>query len=232
MILRPVCQAWSGRGHSEENTRYGESNASSILKAAAGRAALSRAESEATMGRKKLFVRDEVLRAALQVFWRKGYADASLHDLEEATGVNKSGLYSEFANKLELFLAALRHYLEHRGAQPLLRRQPLGLRNLRSFLEIGEACTFNCRGCFSVNSMRELNILPREAVVILEKSQSDLRSLVAENIRAASPEADAGALADLVMTFFSGLCIEQNLPRDPKVTRRRVRGFLKLLEAA
>ena len=46
------------------------------------------------------------------MFWKHGFADASLQELEKATGVNKSGLYAEFSGKEELFLESLRFYLE------------------------------------------------------------------------------------------------------------------------
>src|ERR1700722_13931640 len=35
-----------------------------------------------TMGRRKNFSREGVLEKALPVFWRRGFADASLHELE------------------------------------------------------------------------------------------------------------------------------------------------------
>ena len=62
------------------------------------------------MGRPKNFNREGVLEKALPVFWKHGFADASLHDLERATGVNKSGLYSEFEDKGDLFVQSLRYY--------------------------------------------------------------------------------------------------------------------------
>ena len=62
------------------------------------------------MGRPKNFTRDAVLEKALPVFWRRGFADASLHELEQATWVNKSGLYAEFKDKEDLFVQSLRCY--------------------------------------------------------------------------------------------------------------------------
>jgi AcrR family transcriptional regulator len=44
-----------------------------------------------------------VLTKAISVFWKRGFADTKVEDLEEATGVNKSGLYSEFSSKEEIF---------------------------------------------------------------------------------------------------------------------------------
>ena len=51
------------------------------------------------MGRPKNFSREEVLEKAMPVFWKHGFADTSLQELERATGVNKSGLYTEFRDK-------------------------------------------------------------------------------------------------------------------------------------
>jgi AcrR family transcriptional regulator len=50
-----------------------------------------------------------VLTKAIPVFWKRGFADTKVEDLEEATGVNKSGLYSEFSSKEEIFVESLKH---------------------------------------------------------------------------------------------------------------------------
>jgi AcrR family transcriptional regulator len=63
------------------------------------------------MGRQENFTREAVLEKALPVFCRVGFAEASLHELEQATGVNKSGLYAEFKDKEDLFVQSLRYYL-------------------------------------------------------------------------------------------------------------------------
>jgi Bacterial regulatory proteins, tetR family len=55
------------------------------------------------MGRPKNFSREEVLEKAVPVSWKHGFSDTSLQDLERATGVNKSGLYTEFRDKEDLF---------------------------------------------------------------------------------------------------------------------------------
>src|SRR3981081_1398571 len=78
------------------------------------------------MGRPKLFSRKGVLEKALPVFWRRGFADTSLHELEVATGVNKFGLYSEFQDKEDLFMQSLQYYLENLEKKRLLTAEPLG----------------------------------------------------------------------------------------------------------
>ena len=67
------------------------------------------------MGRPRKFSREGVLQKALPVFWKYGFARTTLPELEQATGVNKSGLYAEFESKEAFFLACLRHYLDTRN---------------------------------------------------------------------------------------------------------------------
>ncbi|APR39156.1 TetR/AcrR family transcriptional regulator [Paraburkholderia sp. SOS3] len=53
-----------------------------------------------------------VIAAAIDVFWRHGYATASIHDLTEATGLSRSSLYLRFGDKDNLFRDALEVYTE------------------------------------------------------------------------------------------------------------------------
>lgn len=64
------------------------------------------------MARPKAFNPDEALERATSVFWRKGYAGASVADLVKALGVNRGSLYGAFKDKRALFLAAIDHYDE------------------------------------------------------------------------------------------------------------------------
>jgi AcrR family transcriptional regulator len=111
------------------------------------------------MGRPKKFNREGVLDRAIPVFWKHGFANTTLQHLEQATGVNKSGMYMEFKDKDDLFLASLERYAQTRGAE-ILTAQPLGWGNIERFLRLGFGCDDDQRGCFAVNSMRELAGLP------------------------------------------------------------------------
>src|ERR1700739_845723 len=104
------------------------------------------------MARPRNFSREGVLEKALPVFWKHGFADASLQDLETATGVNKSGLYSEFSGKEELFLESLRFYLAGLSSLGFLKAEPLGWDNIEHFLKLGPGNTEGQKGCFAVSS--------------------------------------------------------------------------------
>ena len=56
------------------------------------------------------------LRAALDMFWAKGYEGTSLSDLTNAMGINRPSLYAAFGNKQALFRKALDLYQREQGA--------------------------------------------------------------------------------------------------------------------
>src|SRR5580658_3067310 len=183
------------------------------------------------MARPRNFSREGVLEKALPVFWKHGFADASLQELEKATGVNKSGLYAEFSGKEELFLESLRYYLDRLPSRGLLMVEPLGWDNIEQFLKLGPRNTEGQKGCFAISSMRELAILPAAAIEILGRSRVQLKLLIGKNIEAEKPKLAVADLAGLVMTFFAGLSVEQNLKSTRAGTGRKVDSLMQILRS-
>jgi len=183
------------------------------------------------MGRPKTFSREEVLAKALPVFWKHGYADTSVQELERATGVNKSGLYAEFAGKEDLFLHSLHHYLETGPRRKLLSVEPPGWDNIERFLKFVPDNAPGQKGCFCVSSMRELDILPPEVAEILTQSRAKLKQLVTANLAAARPKLKMPVedIAEMVLTFFTGISTEQYLNPSRASRARRVDNLLRIL---
>ncbi|MGK5685147.1 TetR/AcrR family transcriptional regulator [Actinoplanes sp. URMC 104] len=73
------------------------------------------------MGRPRAFDEDEVVRAAVTLFAGRAYDSVSVDDLVHHLGVHRNSLYKVFGSKRGLYLAALRHHLEHQLA-PLIAR--------------------------------------------------------------------------------------------------------------
>ena len=165
------------------------------------------------------------------MFWKHGFADASVQELETATGVNKSGLYAEFSGKEELFLESLRFYLDHLPQLSLLTVEPLGWDNIEQYLKLGPSTTEGQKGCFAVSSMRELAILPPAAIEMLGQSRVQLKQLIARNIEAEKRKADVNDLASIVLTFFTGLSVEQNLKSSRANTARKVDNLMQVLRS-
>jgi AcrR family transcriptional regulator len=181
------------------------------------------------MGRPKSFSREEVLEKAMPVFWQHGFADTSLQELERATGVNKSGLYTEFRNKEDLFVACLRHYFDVQEKRGLLIAEPFGWNNVETFLKHGPYNKGDQQGCFSVNSMREVAILPSEAYEIMTNGRAQLQRHLAMNIKSEKTGMAPSAIAEMVLSFFSGLCIERNLRSGKASSARNIRDFMTAL---
>src|ERR1700738_1512008 len=181
------------------------------------------------MARPRNFSREGVLERALPVFWKHGFADASLQELEKATGVNKSGLYAECSGKEELVLESLRFYVDRMPQLALLMVEPLGWDNIEQFLKLGPRNTEGQKGCFAISSMRALGLLPPAAIEMLGHGRVHLKQLIAKNIEAEKPKADINDLAGMVLTFFAGLSVEQNLKTSRTNTGRKVDNLMRVL---
>jgi len=181
------------------------------------------------MGRPKNFSREGVLDKALPVFWKHGFADTSLQELEKATGVNKSGLYAEFTDKGDLYLESLRYYLRKRQQEELLTAEPLGWKNIERFLKLGPCSLEGQKGCFSVNSMNQFAVLPPAAQEIVSKSRAFLKDLITRNVEAEKPIMKPTVLAEMILTFFTGISMEQHLKVSKASMNRRVDDFMKVV---
>ena len=181
------------------------------------------------MGRPRKFNREGVLEKALPVFWKRGFADTSVHDLEVATGVNKSGLYAEFQGKEDLFVESLQYYQTGFETRGVLTAEPLGWSNIERLLKLSPDYPDERKGCFSCNSIREAAILPPRAIDLITRGRRELRKLIAKNVKAERPNADADSLAALILTVFTGLSTEQNLKSSRAAVLREIDVFMSLL---
>lgn len=63
-------------------------------------------------GRPKEYDEDEVIRAAIDVFWTNGYEASSTQELCKKTNLGRGSLYHAFGNKKKLYQLALCSYQE------------------------------------------------------------------------------------------------------------------------
>ncbi|SRX75208.1 TetR/AcrR family transcriptional regulator [Aequorivita antarctica] len=62
------------------------------------------------MARQKEYKEEEVIKKAMRLFWRNGYGNTSMQQLEKEMGINKFSIYSSFGNKHGVFLESLKCY--------------------------------------------------------------------------------------------------------------------------
>ena len=63
--------------------------------------------------KKSARTRQFIIEKAAPIFNKKGYSGTSIHDLTEATGLTKGGIYGNFENKDEIAAAAFEYNSQH-----------------------------------------------------------------------------------------------------------------------
>jgi TetR/AcrR family transcriptional regulator, transcriptional repressor for nem operon len=66
------------------------------------------------MGRNKEFDKALVLHKAMEVFGHYGYEGTSLQNLTDGLGIGRQSLYDTYGSKRDLFLAAVKHYVNEK----------------------------------------------------------------------------------------------------------------------
>jgi TetR/AcrR family transcriptional repressor of nem operon len=126
------------------------------------------------MARPREFDPDQALQVAIDVFWEKGYFDASVDEVVRRSGVAKYGIYGTFGTKEELFEKALKQYSKDRvsGFQAILLQDDAALPELRTFFDtVAEmaASQEDRRGCLLCNTAMVANSISPEIQAIVQK---------------------------------------------------------------
>lgn len=170
------------------------------------------------MGRHREFDVDQVLDAALDVFWLKGYEGASYTDLTQATGVERPGLYSAFGNKEALFRLALdRYYAKYLNYFPEALEQPTS-RSVVEHILLGAAELHtrfaDRRGCMGVLGA----VVGPDSVAPIQETLFNARSAgesaLEQRLEHAMEQGDlpedanCKALTAFIMTILSGMAVQ------------------------
>jgi TetR/AcrR family transcriptional repressor of nem operon len=173
----------------------------------------------------KRFDPDQALEAALQVFWSRGYEQASAQDLVEAMGINRGSWYATFGGKAELYRLALQRYCRadlDRWRRELGRPDPL-VQVLRTVLESKAADLVadpRGRGCMLANAAAEVRP-GTPAAAQVRAALHELHDLLAAAVDRARtrgellPDADPHALAAFLVTTIHGLRVVGKADPDP-----------------
>lgn len=166
-------------------------------------------------GRPRAFDTDEALDAAVEVFWRRGFAGAGLTELAAAMGINKPSVYGAFGDKAQLFQAALRRYVERNmGYVTDALQRPSARECAQAFL-VGNALAVTMpgrpAGCLSVQAVATPDGSGEYAE--LADNRAAVQRLFADRFRRAIAAGDLPAdedpdeLATFLITLSSGFAV-------------------------
>lgn len=169
------------------------------------------------MARPRKFEESDVIAAARDEFWTRGYGATSVDDLTAATGLGKGSLYGAFGDKHGLFIRALDDYIAasldtvraqlHDPARAAYERLTRHIRGQAKAAATDKAG----RGCMMARTAAELGFSDDEVESKVERAYSLWRDELADTIAEAQRDGDidakvdAKALAGTLLTFMRGV---------------------------
>lgn len=191
------------------------------------------------MARPRSFDTDEVLNAAMEVFWRTGYTATSLDDITAVTGVNKPSLYAAFGDKSSLFQHVLKRYhamlLTYMKAS--LAEDPPRDNIRKWFLGFLPSCAGStARGCLSVNTTLEAASVNDDVVKAIEafdrREEALLEAAIRRGVKSGdfADDLDPKAAALHLMAAQKGFLVLGRGRPSPTHTRRAMEHALSALD--
>jgi TetR/AcrR family transcriptional repressor of nem operon len=181
------------------------------------------------MARPRTFDPTDVLLAARQIFWRKGYQSTSLDDITEDTSVTKPSLYAAFGDKASLFLKVLDHYHDQLLARSarVLSEGP----NARAAVEVWltsflPACSGERgrNGCLSVNTLTDGGLDDAAVAKSIAEFNAGLEGLILKRLKADRAQFPAGfdpvPATRTIMAIYIGMMVmgkQQPTPQQVKL---------------
>ena len=168
------------------------------------------------MPRPRTFDESDVIAAARNEFWSRGYTATSIDDLTTATGLGKGSLYGAFGDKHGLFLRALDDYIgtsidsvRSQLRDPTHSAYDRLTRHIRAQAKAIAADKVR-RGCMMAKSAAELSATDDTVERAVEKAYATWATELAECISEAQRDGaidkkqDPQALAMTVLAFMRG----------------------------
>ena len=192
------------------------------------------------MAREKEFDEMEALKAASKVFCEKGFEATSLHDLEQAMGLNRTSIYNAFGNKRSIFNQILVQFVEcgRQRWQELLTGSDTAREGIENLLNAVVDMNFgpNPQSCLISLSLMEKSQHDGACQELMEQAMHALKKLIQKRLETAQKEGEFGqafdprGVAAAITTLFSGFMV-MGKANFPKATMRKaVQASLSLLD--
>jgi len=180
------------------------------------------------MVRRREFDPSTALSRAVDLFSSKGYADTSMEDIVQATGVSRYGIYGTFGNKRELFEQALERYAEGMGKQSFLRllEPDASLSHIRAIFNERVAdmcCSEEHKGCLFIHTAMQLAPNDEDLQGVLQKFMKRMSKAFSVGLESAKErgevrsDLDVRVAGDLLTSTMFGLVVLGRTGFDRKI---------------
>lgn len=163
-------------------------------------------------GRPREFDEREVVDAAKELFWTRGYVATSVSDLVDELGLQRGSLYGAFGDKHGLFLRALARYVEDSRLWLADLEQGPVLPALRALLlgQLAAPRGADLRGCLLGNTAVEVERDDEAARALVHQGLGAFEEALRAALERAHesgelPPGDSGAQARMLLAFVQGL---------------------------
>lgn len=192
------------------------------------------------MARPREFNEQEVIDRAVDVFWRKGFADTSIGDLEQALGMGRQSIYNAFGDKRALFIRALQHYY-NQGSETItsvFNEERRGLDSVYSYFALvvdNVTHSDERRGCFLIKCLMDQGTRDSEVASRCQSNDERLFKMFRKALEEAHQDRvlpdslDLDATATLLATQVYGLNVMARSGASKETLQRSVSALLKHL---
>lgn len=192
------------------------------------------------MGRLKEFELQEALGKAMNVFWKKGYDNASLKDLLSEMNILNGSFYNTFGNKKSLFLKTLEFYGEEVTAKRAvyLTSNNSFREGIRSLFE--DIFTCYCdketpKGCLLVNSLSSELLKDKEILAFVQTELENFEEFFRIQLEQAvesgelDKDLDINLTASTLVTYIQGLMKLSSLEISATKLKKQTSYFLETM---
>jgi TetR/AcrR family transcriptional repressor of nem operon len=180
---------------------------------------------KAAPGRPRGFDEQAILATSMQLFYEHGYNGTSSRLLQQATGLTAPSLYNSFGSKRDLFLAALKRYVEftHNYLFVELANGTRGINDLEVMLDqlwIAIEAPERPLGCLVLNTRGEFGTSEPDILAICDVFTHQQANAIRDAFRRAAErgEISSDSVERRVLAFRLMLNGVQNLSRTNGMT--------------
>ncbi len=186
-------------------------------------------------GPDKQFDPAEALKAAIRVFWARGYEAASLSELTTEMGIGKKSLYDTFGNKRELFLKAIQAYSEANilSLREALLNEKSPYDNLKAMMQswVEMHSKPKSKGCILGNNMADFDTNDAEVAQALHRKIEGIESVFVETLEKAIQSGEISPKINALNTARTLVCLSQGFALVGRVSEdaERMQGAISLI---